>query len=185
MEAHQEFAKEQYSFELDRKDKLNSEASFVLTALGISASIVSFVFSKIDFPFSLLEWLSLGLLSLSFGASGKVVLHLWAFLKGYEYEYVSAAPKILEYHKKLKDHENSSPEAQKASELLPDALALQYAQAAQTNRVCNVAKSGLLLRMKRTLFIAIIPAVLAGSFVSASSWSKQSSPPAIKIEVKI
>jgi hypothetical protein len=185
MEAHQEFAREQYSFELERKDRLNGEASFVLTALGISASILSYVISRIDTPFSWWEGTALALLCLSLFASGKVLWHFWALLRGYEYEYVSVAPKILAYHEQLKSDESGSPGEWTAAEVLADTLAAQYAQAAQTNRICNVAKSGLLLKMKRTLFLAICPAVLAGLLLATSSWLQGGPSPKVLIEVKI
>jgi hypothetical protein len=169
-----EYAKEQYLWEHERKDELNSNVAIPLGIITLQIGSYATLFSKI--PLVCYSFTSIGFYILLVIATGLLFLSIYYFAKyqiGFEYGYISTPEEIdkhsIEYRLYLKEigTENTKIDT-KLLEEIKETIYVQYKIHTERNRNNNVNKTYYFRKLKICNIVTTILIVVMLGFYGFS-----------------
>jgi hypothetical protein len=168
MERILEFAKEQYGWEAQRRDKLNSSSSIPVGFATIGGTITTSIASKIQNPWDYIELTLLGFIGLSTIFGAVFTYHTVRFFLGPVYKYTAESDEVLKFWHDTSEHHKSYPELGKPEKKFDDFLVQTYSKCATVNCRNNDRKSHRLYLMNCWVLVMLAPCLLAGLILSVS-----------------
>ena len=159
-------AKEQYAWEAQRRDKLNSSASFPIGFATLGGTIVAPVAAKIRPPFDWVDLTSLILTGFAIIFGIIFVFHTIKFFLGPTYNYVADCDSVVRFFRDSNDHYAKYPETGKIDEKFDEFLLETFSKCATVNCKHNDEKSRRLYLMNRWVLTLILPCLLASALVA-------------------
>ncbi len=158
-------AKEQYSWEAQRRDKLNSSASIPIGFATIGATVIAPVAAKIKLPFDWVDLTLLVLAGLAIIFGGIFVFHTIKFFLGPIYKYVADCDSVVEFWNESKIYYKKYPESGNFDDKFDDFLLGTFSKCATVNCQNNDDKSRRLYLMNRWVLSLMLPCLLASALV--------------------
>ncbi|ESY80133.1 hypothetical protein X740_13990 [Mesorhizobium sp. LNHC221B00] len=150
------FFKEMYSFEIERKDKLDGSVGVMLTAVtGIVVSmvfVISDIGSKNPYPD---KRMILSLFAVCSFVLGGSILFLLVGFYGRTYKYVDYPSEMMKYYNKLESHYRGDGQA--ADKEFADAVTHQFVSFGTHNAQANDEKSENYFQAKRWFAWSLLP----------------------------
>jgi hypothetical protein len=162
MEQYLSFAREQYFWEAERRDKLNSAAAIPIGLATASASIGANVAQSLARPFDNIEIIVLIFVSCGFVASLFFAYDVVRFFLGPIYKYVADAESAIKFGQDTDLYVAEYPNGPTAIAGFSEFLIGTYARCASINCRNNDEKSTRLYRMNRSVLAVLICCIGAG-----------------------
>jgi hypothetical protein len=161
-----DYSKEQYFHEADRKDSLNTSINFPVGLATLVAGGIALFSKTIRFPLSFA-----GLVQFNFVAMSSVLLVIACYLLArsywnYGYGHMPTAAQLVAYMGSLKEYYlstglDSVESLRRAEEDTQNYISEQFAKNADINAACNDRKSSFLFKASGFLIASIVPLALA------------------------
>ena len=180
------FHKENYFFEIERKDKLNGSLSFPVGIIALMGGAVSVMAKAISLPPSDGQKILIVLLVLAGLCLVVSCYYLVRTYWGHPYKYMPYSGELLDYRKGLCDFYVASGKAQQVADStsdqeLLDYITAQYAAGATFNAKSNNTKSATLFKANAFIIASLVLAVSA--IPSYLYHQLTSSPPTYRVEL--
>jgi len=151
--------KESYYFEIDRRDKINSNLNLPITIFVLVVGTLSYYLNNLpslDYAFmSVFFYISISTLTIITSFS---FYYIYRCLTGYTYDYISSTIEIDKYVNDLREYDSQKDENSKLNidYELTTLLVEQYCQCASTYSQNNKIKSGYFHSASVSLLFAVI-----------------------------
>lgn len=175
-----EHAKEQYAWEAQRRDKLNSSASIPIGFATLGGAVIAPVATNIRPPFDsiALTMLALTVIAIIFGSI--FVFHTVRFFLGPVYKYLADCDSVVRFWNDTREHYSKYPKLGKSDEKFDEFLLQTFSTCATVNCKNNDEKSRRLYLMNRWVLTFMLPCLLASSllvFAPVFDFEKSESQP--------
>jgi disulfide bond formation protein DsbB len=161
-----EHAKEQYAWEAQRRDKLNSSASIPIGFATLGGAVIAPAASKIRLPFDSIDTILLILIGIAIVFGIMFVYHTVRFFLGPIYEYVADCNSVVEFWQSSREYYEKYPDAGEIDLKFDEFLLTTFSKCATVNCKNNDVKSARLYLMNRWVLTFLFPCLIA-SFLLA------------------
>ena len=164
----QEFYKEHYFFEIDRRHQLTSALSIPVGVLTLLVSALFVISKDLALPLDSFQVIQLCFIAISVGLIITTIYLLVRSFYNYEYGYIATPKELKDYHDKLVEYyERRYVNQKRALEEIEELVNSQYAEYAHVNNFNNRRKStylhranGFLIGSLLSVFITSIPYIV-------------------------
>ena len=157
-----EFSREQYYWEAQRRDKLNSASSLPIGLATTSGAILASTLSKITYPYDTYEYIVIVVLSFSMLFLLIFAFHTIRLLLGPIYKYVAVSDEVVEFWKKTEKFYEVTPKLGSGERKFDEFLIKTYSDCASINCKNNDDKSHRLYLMNRWVLTVLLPCLIVG-----------------------
>lgn len=155
------FVKENYFFEIERKDKISSRITEPITVLTILIGLIGASIKDIRYPFNTIEAMQIASFIVCIIYIAKSFYFFSKFVFGYKYKYIATTSNIIKYYDDLLQHKLANSDFDPESSLL-EYLQKTYSEAAHKNAINNDKKSEYLYILNRNLLVLLFPTSMLG-----------------------
>jgi hypothetical protein len=157
-----EFSKEQYAWEAQRRDKLNSSSSIPIGLATTSGAILVSALSRITHPYDRYEYFIILLLFVSMLSLLTFMYYTIRFFLGPIYKYVAESDEVVDFWKKNKEFYEKNPKLGDGESKFDQFLIETYSRCATINCRNNDQKSRRLYLMNRWVLTVLAPCLIVG-----------------------
>lgn len=178
-----EYLKERYDFELERKDKLTDALAFPVGILTALTGGVALLAQNFSYKTGGITTAFISIVVGDFFAFLVCVVFLVIAYHSREYRYIERLKELYAHLHKLREYYSDGPGDEGAEELFEEQFRYRIIEAADRNALSNDKRTGYLERARFWLIAVIVFSIAAGIvYVADAVYRPEEPTPVIRIE---